>query len=114
MSYDEMPAQYRRSAMLVLPSLHEGVPRTMLEAMACGRPVVISEFDHLREIVDGGGVMFPKGDVAALAGAVRGLLVDPDEAGALGRRARETIIRQNSWRNTVESTLDLYRELVPA
>jgi glycosyltransferase involved in cell wall biosynthesis len=114
MSYDEMPAQYRRAEMLVLPSLHEGVPRTMLEAMACGRPVVISEFDHLREIVDGGGVMFPKGDVSALADAMRSLLRDPEEADELGRRARETIIRQNSWRNTVESTLDLYRELVPA
>ena len=114
MTYDQMPAQYQRAEMLVLPSLHEGVPRTMLEAMACGRPVVISDFEHLRELVSGGGLMFPKGDVTALADAIRNLLEHPDEADELGRRARETIIRQNSWRNTVESTLDLYRELVPA
>lgn len=114
MTYDQMPAQYQRAEMLVLPSLHEGVPRTMLEAMSCGRPVVISEFEHLRELVSGGGLMFPKGDVTALADAIRNLLEHPDEADDLGRRARETIIRQNSWRNTVESTLDLYRELVPA
>lgn len=114
MPYDRMPAQYLRADMLVLPSLHEGVPRTMLEAMACGRPVVISEFDHLRDLIRGGGVMFPKGDVAALAAAIRELIANPDHAGELGMQARETIIRQNSWRNTVESTLDLYRELVPA
>ncbi len=114
MSYDEMPVQYQRAEMLVLPSLHEGVPRTMLEAMACGRPVVISEFDHLRHLVDGSGVMFPKGDVSALARAIRGLLAAPEEAEALGRHARETIMVQNSWRNTVRSTLDLYHELTPA
>lgn len=114
MSYDEMPIQYQRAEMLVLPSLHEGVPRTMLEAMACGRPVVISEFDHLRHLVDGSGLMFPKGDAAALAQTIRGLLNAPDEAEALGRHGRETIIVQNSWRNTVTSTLDLYRELAPA
>jgi glycosyltransferase involved in cell wall biosynthesis len=113
MPYDQMPAQYLRAEMLVLPSLHEGVPRTMLEAMACGRPVVISEFDHLRDLVNGGGLMFPKGNVGALAGAIRSLIEHPDEADELGRRGRETIIRKNSWRNTVESTLDLYRELVP-
>jgi glycosyltransferase involved in cell wall biosynthesis len=114
MSYDEMPAQYQRAEMLVLPSLHEGVPRTMLEAMACARPVVISEFEHLRELVGGGGLMFPKGDVSALAEALRGLLEHPDAADELGRHARETIIRQNSWRNTVDSTLALYRDVVPA
>jgi glycosyltransferase involved in cell wall biosynthesis len=114
MSYDEMPAQYQRAEMLVLPSLHEGVPRTMLEAMACGRPVVISEFDHLRHLIDGAGVMFPKADTEALAHALRELLEHPDRADALGESGRNTIIRHNSWRNTVESTLDLYCELVSA
>ncbi|HOT93734.1 MAG TPA: glycosyltransferase family 4 protein [Methanoregulaceae archaeon] len=114
MPYDQMPAQYRRAEMLVLPSLHEGVPRTMLEAMACGRPVVISEFEHLRHLVEGAGLMFPKGDVGALAAAIRRLLESPEEAASLGQQGRETIIRQNSWRNTVDSTLDLYRELATA
>lgn len=114
MSYDEMPAQYRRAEMLVLPSLQEGVPRTMLEAMACGRPVVISDFDHLRHLVDGAGIMFPKGDVGALSTAIRRLLESPDEAEALGRHGRETIMVQNSWQNTVMSTIDLYQELATA
>ena len=114
MSYAAMLGQYQRAEMLVLPSLHEGVPRTMLEAMSCGRPVVISEFDHLRSIVDGSGLMFPKADVPALADAIRRLLSDPDWANSLGRAGRDTIIRQNSWNNTVESTLDLYGQLVPA
>lgn len=112
MSYDAIPLLYQRSDVLVLPSLQEGVPRTMLEAMASGKPVIISEFEHLQELAEGAALMFPKGDVAVLAERILLLEQDRECAHRMGACGRERILRQNSWKNTVLRTLTLYRELL--
>ncbi|MCP1716116.1 glycosyltransferase involved in cell wall biosynthesis [Methanocalculus alkaliphilus] len=109
---DEMPVVYQHSDIFLLPSLHEGVPRTVLEAMSCGLPVVISEFTHLRDLLDGGGIMFPKKNVPALANCLRILINNEDQRKIMGNLARERIVRELSWDETVRRTLDLYQKIL--
>ncbi len=77
--------------VFVLPSHREGMPRSIIEAMASGKPVVASDIRGCREeVIDGiTGTLFPPGDVAALAEALRGLLSNPLEARRMGAKGRE-------------------------
>ncbi len=109
---DELPNIYQTSDIFVLPSLHEGVPRTVIEAMSCGLPVVMSDMPHLRELINGGGLMFPKGDVQALADTLKSLIDDAEKRQFIGQRARKKVEKDHSWDNTVSKTVKLYQEVV--
>lgn len=80
---------------LVLPSHSEGLSNTILEAMAHARPVVASDVGGNAELVDHGGtgVLYPAGDVAALAGAVGAMRGDVALRRAMGRAARDRVAR---------------------
>lgn len=75
--------------VVALPSHHEGCPIALLEAMALGRPVVASDIPGVREaLLPDAGLLFPYGDVAALANAVERLVHDAQLRETLGARAR--------------------------
>ncbi len=83
-------AWFSRARLFVLPSLWEGFPNALLEAMACGAPVVASACDYgPREAIEHGrsGLLTPVGDIAALKAAIDALLNDPAQARSLGRAA---------------------------
>ena len=111
-SNEELPALYRDSSLFVLPSLEEGVPRTILEAMACGRPVVCTALPQLVDIVSGCGILVPARDAGAVADALSTLVSDPALARDFGRAARAKVASNFSWDDTVARTLDLYASLV--
>lgn len=79
--------------VFVLPSLNEGMPMSLLEAMALGRPVVASAAGGIPEVVSHrvNGLLAPPGDEPALAAACAELLRNRDLAMALGARARKTV-----------------------
>lgn len=80
----------RRSALLVSSSRHEGFGNAIVEALACGTPVVATDAPHgPREILDGGrfGTLVPEGDPQALANAMRLALAAPADRAALQARA---------------------------
>jgi len=108
----DLPEVYQQSCLFVLPSLEEGVPRTILEAMACGRPVVCTALPQLVDIVSGCGVLVPPADDGAVADALSALVSDPVLARNLGQSARAKAVSQYSWDDTVARTLDLYASLV--
>ena len=108
----KMPIIYQKSDVFVLPSLNEGVPRTILEAMSCGIPVVCSEIPHLSSIIDECGIMVPQKDAVAMAGAIHCIISDSDHANKLGRNGRKRVARNYSWANTVEKTVALYKGLI--
>jgi glycosyltransferase involved in cell wall biosynthesis len=90
----DVPALLGRARMFVLPSLSEGIPLTVLEAMARGLPVVATRVGGLHEVVADGvtGLLVPPADPAALAGAMVELYNDRyrrDRAGCAGRRRVE-------------------------
>lgn len=76
---------------LLMPSLHEGLPYTLLEAMALGTPVLASRVGGLAEVIEHErtGLLFPVGDVAAIRAALVSLAADRDRAGAFADAARQ-------------------------
>jgi glycosyltransferase involved in cell wall biosynthesis len=88
------------------------VPTALLEAAACGRPIVAADMPGCREIARPGetGLLVPPGDVGALADAIAELAGDPARRAAMGRGGRELIMREFTDAIVAERTLALYRE----
>jgi glycosyltransferase involved in cell wall biosynthesis len=81
----------KNSTVYVLPSYREGVPRTVLEAMAMGRPIITTDAPGCREtVVDGdNGILVPVKDAQALAHAMEQFILHPELIAKMGRRSRE-------------------------
>jgi glycosyltransferase involved in cell wall biosynthesis len=108
----EIVSLYQNSSVFVLPSLEEGVPRTILEAMSCGVPVVCSSLPQLVDIVDGGGLLTPIKDSQALADNISKLLSNSSLAEELSKNGRRKVVESYSWKDTVKKTVQIYKELV--
>jgi glycosyltransferase involved in cell wall biosynthesis len=96
---DELVRLYQQSSAFVLPSHHEGMSTVLLEAMACGLPVVSTAVGGAPEVIDHGrnGLLVPPRDPEALAEALLALLGDDPLCRELGRNAKATIERQYTW-----------------
>ncbi|SNT29072.1 glycosyltransferase family 4 protein [Rhodococcoides kyotonense] len=96
LSHADLRDRYRRARVVALalkPNLHVSGVTALLEAMACARPVVITDNPGIREYVDDGvtGIIVPPGDAEAMATAVRTLLDDPAKGDDMGRRSRDAV-----------------------
>ena len=99
------------SAAVVVPSIwYENAPLSVLEAMACGTPVVASDIGGIPEIVRNGvdGLLVPPGSADAFAAAIRTLIADPDRAGEMGTAARDRVAKEFSPARHVESLMRTY------
>jgi glycosyltransferase involved in cell wall biosynthesis len=106
---------WRRAAIAVFPSTYgEGVPNALLEAAACGRPIVATDIPGCREVVRDGenGLLVPSYDVARLAEAIGALAGDPARRQPMGRAGRELVEREFAEPVIVAQTLALYDELL--
>lgn len=94
---------------LLMPSLHEGLPYTLLEAMSLGKPVLASDVGGLAEVLRDNetGLLFPPRDPAAIARACRRLVEEPD----LGPRLGAAAARVQRERYTLDAMLDRYVEI---
>jgi glycosyltransferase involved in cell wall biosynthesis len=101
---------YSGAAIAVTPSLYEGFGLPVLEAMACGAPVVSSNASSLPEVVGDAGRLFESGSVDDLESALRAVLENPGLADRL-RSAGFAHVKNFSWGQAAESTLAIYREL---
>lgn len=92
-SPDEVPDLMARSRALVVPSIYEGMPLVVLEAMAAGLPVVASRVSGIPEVVQDGesGWLVPPEDIGALAEALQEILENPEEARRRGRVGRSLV-----------------------
>lgn len=107
---DELPDLFCRSMLFVLPSLNEGLPRTVLEAMATGTPVITSALPQLEPVVEGAGRTIEPGSTNELKHTMRELLADPDRRRAMGKTGRERVTSEYSWQETVHRTIQVYRD----
>lgn len=101
------------SDVFVFPSLHEGQGGAVVEAMACGLPIVLSDVPALREVVEheGNAVLVPPADAAALAEGVLHLLQDPTAAQLRGERCRDVFERRFTLERSTRRMADLYLSL---
>ncbi|MDQ7030922.1 MAG: glycosyltransferase family 1 protein [Ardenticatenia bacterium] len=108
---DEQPYWYAAAELFVYPSRYEGFGMPVLEAMACGTPVLTSDSSSLPEVVGTAGVMVNPDDEEALADALADLLASPEQRAQLGQAARERA-RQFSWLRAARQQVVVYRRLV--
>jgi glycosyltransferase involved in cell wall biosynthesis len=96
--------------LFVLPSLGEGSSNTILEAMACGRPVVATRVGGSPELVEEGqtGVLVPPADPTAMAGAIGAYFADPGQLARHGRAARKRVEQHFSMETMVNGYLAVY------
>ena len=112
----DAPAVTAACQVAVLPALRrEGLPKTVIEAMAYGVPTIVTDVGGSPELVENNvsGIVVAPGDANALAAAILSLWRQPELAHALGRRGQQRIARDFSIRTTIARTAALYRELVP-
>jgi glycosyltransferase involved in cell wall biosynthesis len=99
---------------IVMPSRWEGLPLTLLEALARARPVVASAVGGIPEVIEDriSGRLVPPGDIAALAEALEWLHRRADLAAALGREGAARVRERYTWDRVVESFEEVYDEVM--
>jgi len=109
-------ACYRRAHVFVNPSLYEGMPNTVLEAMACGVPVVASQIGGNEDLVVEGatGFLFDLAAPQQLTAALQRLRISPELGIGLGARGRRRVIDEFSWPGVASQYLQMLAQRVPS
>jgi glycosyltransferase involved in cell wall biosynthesis len=112
----EMPQQYAEIDVLVLPSLtrpnwKEQFGRVLVESMAAARPVIGSDSGAIPGVIGNGGLVFPEGDVAALAEHLHTLQTKADLRLILGDIGRKRVLEHFTHERIATATVNVYREI---
>lgn len=113
---EDMPALLALVDVMVLPTAYgEGVPRSLLEAAACGLPLIATDVPGCREVVREGenGLLIPPRDPDALGEAIARLAGDADLRRRMGEASRQLAVAEFAQEAVFEQTLAVYRELLP-
>jgi glycosyltransferase involved in cell wall biosynthesis len=105
---EQLWTMYRKAAALVYPSLYEGFGLPLLEAMACGTPVIAARAASIPEVVGSAGVLVDPMDVARWTEAIARVITDPDLRDSLKDQGLERAALY-SWERTARSTIEVYR-----
>lgn len=109
---NDMPDVLNRAAVVCLPSYREGLPKSLLEAASCARPIVAFDVPGCREVVVDGvnGFLAPFNDMGALAVALEKLLGDADLRRRMGAAGRELVMREFSQEKVATETMRVWSE----
>jgi glycosyltransferase involved in cell wall biosynthesis len=110
----DLPALYAASDVVVLTSLNEGTPVSLIEAMAAGLPVVATAVGGVPDVVEDGltGTLVPSGSVEALAHAIEALVANRDLRASFGRAGRERAFQRYTREGLITQIAALYEELL--
>jgi glycosyltransferase involved in cell wall biosynthesis len=104
---------WARAHIAVLPSRREGLPKSLIEAAACGRPMVAADVPGCREVVrPDTGLLVPPADPAALAQAIATLAQSPDLRARFGAAARALAVERFAADAIGRATVGLYQQLI--
>ena len=114
---DEMPRYLNCMDALALPSRavphwKEQFGHVLIEAMACGVPVVGSTCGEIPNVIADAGLVFPEGQTAGLADALAGLIASPERRADLAERGRERVLAHYTDARIAQATYDIYREVM--
>jgi glycosyltransferase involved in cell wall biosynthesis len=112
--YSNMPSYYKRSDIFCFPTLGEPFGKAVIEAMACGKPVIATNAGGPAEIIQDkvDGILVPPSNPEAIALQITRLIEDKNERRRLGERARETAVNRFSWSQIAEKYHQLYSRLL--
>ncbi|MGW0858362.1 DUF3492 domain-containing protein [Streptomyces sp. NPDC002690] len=108
---DDLAGAYAAGGVVVLSSVVEGFPISLVEAMFCGRATVSTDVGAVVEVIGGTGLVVPPGDTPALADACLALLRDPERRARLGEAARARARELFTVEQNLAAFRSLYREL---
>lgn len=105
---DELPVEYNKAEIFILPSLFEGNPKVILEAMACGTATIGTDVTGIREIIrDKDNGLLSKADAVDLSNRIKLLLSDGNYRDKIGYNASKFIINNFSLKNTITKEIGL-------
>ena len=110
----DINAVFASSHIMCLPTYYgEGVPKVLIEAAACGRPIVTTDAPGCNDIVHDGdnGLLVPPRDVPALTAALERLMLDAELRIRMGQRGRQRAVEEFSLDRVIDQTLAIYQEL---
>lgn len=111
---NRLPDYYNLLDLLVLPSLRDGLPNTLLEGMACGRAVIAANVGGIPDVIcnNENGVLIPPGNIDMLAEAMLHLLQNSELRKTLGQAARQTVLDKFALERELQQNLQLYENLL--
>ena len=111
--YSELPQKYREADIFILPSLAEGMPLVVLEAMGTGLPIIASRVQGIDELVaeDVNGALFDPGDVNGLTNCLIKLINVGEKRVEMGKASREKV-KPYDWKNIADTYLALYEDIL--
>jgi len=109
-----LPPVYQAADLFVMPSLSESFGLAVLEAMACGLPVIVSQVGGMVEYIEEGtnGLLVPPRDPAALAHAIRRLVADAPLRQSMGARNAQKIRASYTWDRVADAYLETYQRVI--
>ena len=109
----DMPEIFSRAHIVSLPSYAEGLPKVLIEASACGRPIVTTDVSGCRDTVINGenGILVPSHDSKALAVAFRRLISNPQLRQHMGEAGRQIAVNEFSIEIVIQKTFAVYQDL---
>ena len=117
--FDLVPKYFKHLDVLVIPTqttkrVREQFGRVIVEAMACGIPVIGSTCGAIPEVIGGAGLVFAEGDADALARTLDQLLSDSALRERLARAGRERVEQHYAWKRVADQTYDLFQQVLQA
>jgi glycosyltransferase involved in cell wall biosynthesis len=110
---NRLPDHFRRCALFILPSLYEGHPKALLEAMACGVPVIGTDVSGINEVINHGQTgWLCKPDADSIREAIQKVLADNALQERLGSNASRYVVENFALERIVEMELDIYRHIL--
>jgi len=109
-----IPSYHKLSYMYVLPSIYDVCPTSVLEAMASGKPVIVTSFGGQKELVADGknGMIVPPTDAKSLSKAMLTLLSSEDLALRMGKEGRKMVEEKFAWSKVSEKILQVYKDIL--
>jgi L-malate glycosyltransferase len=110
----EIPFYQNMLTIAVFPSLSESFGVSVVEAMACEKPVVVTNVGGLPEVVENGvtGLVVPSADIEKLTEAMEKLIMDGELRNKFGKAGRQRVERLYNWENNLGSMIEIYHNLL--
>jgi glycosyltransferase involved in cell wall biosynthesis len=112
LSREDLSREFNRATIAITPSLYEGFGLPAAEAMSCGTPIIVTDGGALPEVAGAAGVVVPKGDADALAGAISSLLDDPARRAAVAQACLQRAQQTFDWAAIAPKYIELFERAI--